>query len=464
MSQPSVHLSILKDFIQTRLPHVRLVTPTSPEYAAARSTFCLSNATVPLAIVKPATIVDVSALISFTTDHQIPITVRCGGYSYFGSEFSSSALAIDLRCLASIRVSPTRHSAIIGGGVLQGDLTHELSREGLMTPVVAIPSMGYAGWAMYGGYGPFSAAYGLGVDQIIGVKVVGSDGEIRDSDVEGDDGLLRAVRGGGGALGIIVELRIKVYPLQKILAGKIVFESEDISKTVEIFNNRFRELSARGLPLQLTVQQTIFPSSQGQLFVVQFMWASEDVETGRQLLAHIESLAPVSQNEVVSTTISQWMDSNTGIPTSGYGKPLTLNVRSITTEIATVLARNSRRIPGDCLGFSMQELRGISTKTDLTAVFGAREPHFMLEILPIVSNMKNLEDANRWGENFLGEVKRTNPENILEGTYISLTRQSELYLSKIYGPNYGNLLELKWMYDPNDVFSLAIPKLIDKAL
>lgn len=218
MSQPSVHLSILKDFIQTRLSHVRLVTPTSPEYAAARSTFCLSNATVPLAIVKPATIADVSALISFTTDHQIPITVRCGGYSYFGSEFSSSALAIDLRCLASIRISPTRHSAIIGGGILQGDLTHELSREGLMTPVVAIPSMGYAGWAMYGGYGPFSAAYGLGVDQIIGVKVVGSDGEIRDSDVEGEDGLLRAIRGGGGALGIIVELRIKVYPLQKVLS------------------------------------------------------------------------------------------------------------------------------------------------------------------------------------------------------------------------------------------------------
>ncbi|KAF7953061.1 hypothetical protein EAE96_006281 [Botrytis aclada] len=464
MSQSSVHLSILREFIQTRLPHVRLVTPTSTEYAAARSTFCLSNATVPLAIVKPATTADVSALVSFTTDHQIPITVRCGGYSYFGSEFSSSALAIDLRCLASIRISPARHSAVIGGGFLQGDLARELSREGLMTPVVAIPSMGYAGWAMYGGYGPFSAAYGLGVDQIIGVKVVDSDGEIKDYDVEGEDGLLRAVRGGGGALGIIVELRIKVYPLQKVLAGKIVFQSEDISKTVEIFNSRFKELSARGLPLQLTVQQSIFPSSQGQIFVVQFMWASEDIRTGRQLLAHIESLAPVSQNEVVFTTISQWMDSNIGLPPGGYGKPLTLNVRSITPETTTVLARNLRRMPGDCLGFSMQELRGTSTKTDLTAVFGAREPHFMFEILPIVSDMKSLEDANRWGENFLGELKRTNPENTLEGTYISLTRQSELSLSKIYGPNYGNLLELKWMYDPNDVFSLAIPKLTDKAL
>lgn len=237
-----------------------------------------------------------------------------------------------------------------------------------------------------------------------------------------------------------------------------------MSKTVEMFNSRFRELSERGLPLQLTVQQMVFPISRGKVFGVQFMWASEDIKTGRQFLANIEALAPVTRNEVVATTIPQWMDSNAGCQSNGYGKPLTLNVRNITPEIVAVLARNAKRMPADTLGFTIQELRGESTEPDLTAVFGAREPHFMLEILPIVSHMQDLEDANRWGENFLGELKRTNPENIMEATYISLTRQSELSLSKIYGPNYGNLLELKWMYDPNDVFSLAVPKLIDRTL
>lgn len=194
------------------------------------------------------------------------------------------------------------------------------------------------------------------------------------------------------------------------------------------------------------------------------MWASEDFEAGWQLLASVRSLAPSSQSEVVATTISQWMYANTRFPASGYGKPLTLNFRSITPEIVTVLARNLKRMPKDCLGFSMQELRGSSAEPDLTAVFGVREPHFMLEILPIVRDMNSLEDANRWGENFLGELKRTNPKNTMEGTYISLTRLGEVSLSKIYGPNYGNFLEWKWMYDPDDVFSLAIPKLIDRAL
>lgn len=68
--------------------------------------------------------------------------------------------------------------------------------------------MGYVGWSTLGGYGPFSACHGLGVDQIIGAKVVNAKGEV----VDADDEMLMAIRGAGGTLGIIVELTIKVYP------------------------------------------------------------------------------------------------------------------------------------------------------------------------------------------------------------------------------------------------------------
>jgi len=62
------------------------------------------------------------------------------------------------------------------------------------------------------GYGPFSAKYGLGVDNILGAKVVNWKGEILDA----DERLLKGIRGAGGALGIIVELRIKLYPLNTV--------------------------------------------------------------------------------------------------------------------------------------------------------------------------------------------------------------------------------------------------------
>ena len=62
------------------------------------------------------------------------------------------------------------------------------------------------------GYGPFVGNYGLGVDQILGAKVVNYEGRI----VEANERMLQAIRGGGGTLGVIVALKIKVYPLDKV--------------------------------------------------------------------------------------------------------------------------------------------------------------------------------------------------------------------------------------------------------
>lgn len=72
--------------------------------------------------------------------------------------------------------------------------------------------MGYVGWSTLGGYGPFSTCYGLGVDQIVAAKVVNAEGQI----VDADNDMLTGIRGGGGTLGVITELTIKVYPLEKV--------------------------------------------------------------------------------------------------------------------------------------------------------------------------------------------------------------------------------------------------------
>jgi FAD/FMN-containing dehydrogenase len=61
-----------------------------------------------------------------------------------------------------------------------------------------------------------ASRYGLGVDQILGAKIVDAKGEIQTANEE----LLVGIRGGGGSLGIIVELTIKVYPLDKVRVTK----------------------------------------------------------------------------------------------------------------------------------------------------------------------------------------------------------------------------------------------------
>ena len=65
---------------------------------------------------------------------------------------------------------------------------------------------------MYGGYGPFSPHWGLGVDQIVGATIVDPNGDI----VKADEALLEGIRGAGGLFGVIIDLTVKVYPLTSV--------------------------------------------------------------------------------------------------------------------------------------------------------------------------------------------------------------------------------------------------------
>ena len=119
---------------------------------------------------------------------------------------------IDMRDISYVVVNESRTSARIGGGILFSKLGAELSNEKLASALGTIPFVGYTGWATYGGYGGLSANYGLGLDNIIGAKVINWKGEV----VDADEKMLKGIRGAGGFIGVIAELTIKVYPLEGV--------------------------------------------------------------------------------------------------------------------------------------------------------------------------------------------------------------------------------------------------------
>lgn len=192
--------------------HIPYATPGSANYAALREAYILDSHTVPLAIVRPQTPDDVALLVSHAVVERIPLCVRAGGHDLFGRCFAPGAITLDLRDLASVRVAADRRSATIGGGVLASHLAAELGRHKLATAVGSAPTVGWVGWATHGGYGPFVANYGLGVDQILGATVINCKGHI----VEADESMLEAIRGGGGCIGVIADITIKVYPLEQV--------------------------------------------------------------------------------------------------------------------------------------------------------------------------------------------------------------------------------------------------------
>lgn len=206
-------MNLLQDFLVEN-DHIQFATPDSPSYADLRTGFTINAIKSPRLIVRPRSADDVSALVSILTANHLPFTVRAGGHDMWGRSQADDAVTIDLREICHVRVDDTSQSAWVGGGVIILDLIKELKNHNLVVPHAVTPTVGFVGWAIYGGYGLLSTKYGLGVDQILGATVVDAQGNIR----EADEKMLTVIRGGGGTVGIIVDLKIKVYPLDQVSA------------------------------------------------------------------------------------------------------------------------------------------------------------------------------------------------------------------------------------------------------
>lgn len=211
-------LTPLKEFLSQH-PHIRHATPSSPDFSSFRTSFVIDDTIQPLMVVRPQSADDVAGLVSIFASHSIPFTVRAGGHDIFNRSVANDSVTIDMRDITHVSIDKASLTARVGGGILVKGLAEQLAKEDVVTPTGLVDAIGYIGWATHGGFGAMSPNYGLGVDQILGAKIVNAEGKI----IDADEKLLTGIRGGGGAFGVIVELTIKVYPLSHVRMGPCIF-------------------------------------------------------------------------------------------------------------------------------------------------------------------------------------------------------------------------------------------------
>ncbi|RJE24010.1 FAD binding domain protein [Aspergillus sclerotialis] len=447
-------LSILTEFLAHH-PHISYATPSSPDYERLRCCFIINNAIKPPLIVCPVTATDVSYLVSVMKTHSIPFTIRSGGHDLFLRSLATHAVTIDLRDIAHVQIDHESQSARIGGGVLIGGLATQLANAKLATAFGTIPTVGYVGWAIHGGYGMLSAHYGLGVDQILGARVVNANGDL----VDADDSMLKGIRGGGGILGVIVELTIRVYPLEKVFAGVVMYDSHDLPSTIKQYNDGYRSLAENGLPPQLGIQQAVVNSPTGKTLIAFFLWSSSDIQTGELWLSKFSSIAQVSMHTVTETTLPDWMNmAGRYAVERRYGSMATITLRRLTPRVVDVISTYALTMPSDPTSFvSIHQLRGPATEgKHPDSIFPTRQPHYMFEIFPALKSPDNLAAAAKWADEFEQALRQAEPENVVPGTYLALSDPSKMNSRRIFADKYETLVELKKTYDPQNIFQFAI--------
>jgi FAD/FMN-containing dehydrogenase len=463
--------------------------PSAEEYSVLQGSYT-STPSKPSIIIRPQTERDVSLLITHVAKESTPFTIRSGGHDLGSRSIVANTVCIDMRDLNYVHVADDKKTARIGGGILFGTVAEELEKEGLLTAVGSVGSVGFVGWSTLGGYGPFSPSLGLGLDQIVGARLVNARGNV----VEANEEMLEGLRGGGGNFGVVTELTIKVYPTQEVRAksashlglhhsclskmdivsptdsqaqvhtGILVFDSSDIASTVTtFFKNLNAVLDSTKLPRNLYLQPMILEvPGQGKTFMVNYVWLGASTPEEADWREKTSSCATLVASMVQKTTPSGMVAGITAfVPPRvhpGKAHAVSLEFPAISPQAVETLAKYAVSMPGDGVGMTMHALQGKATTGPFPpATFLNREEHWMVEMIGLSVTPEGAPAGRKWVEEFERELKGV--EGAMNSTYFSLTWHEDVDLDKIYGEHLKGLRALKRKLDPENVFKFAVPRL-----
>jgi len=215
-----------------------------PGYDDARVVFNAMIDRRPAVIAQCASEADVVRSVRFARELDLPIAVRGGGHSVAGMALNDGGLVIDLRRMHDVTVHPGARAARIAGGATMSDLDRATQPHALATTGGRASTTGVGGFVLGGGTGWLDRAFGLAVDNLLGVELVTADGTTVRASQEENAELFWALHGGGGNFGIATALTLSLHELPEFSMCMMMSLPEhgpDVTRT-------YREIIATGPP------------------------------------------------------------------------------------------------------------------------------------------------------------------------------------------------------------------------
>ncbi|TDZ54343.1 FAD-linked oxidoreductase aurO [Colletotrichum trifolii] len=396
-----------------KFPNLLIYTPSAEAYEQVRPYFNAAVTQQPLAIARPRSVQEVSAVVQEAQSKAIPFGIRVGGHDMTGK---------------SVRV---------GGGAVSINLAKFLNEHDLVTP-----------------HG--CAFYGLGVDQVLGAKLVLAGGRVVDTDDHPD--LLWALRGAGnGTFGIVVELRLKLYDPTAFLGGLVGFPSNETANVLAKFGEFERDL-----PVNFTgeISQMTLPGV-GPLLVWIFAWTSDDdsLEEGWAFLEKLKSLGTPLSDTVAQVDDYTFFNSFP-YPANVHWYLRLRAVEYLSSEVSQVIADNLA--PGPASVTVIHKVHGRALGENPGACFPLRKPHRLVNPTAAVSDAStqasDFEEYKKWARGFVEEL--SDEGLALPYGYRNLGPDEDTNWVATYGEEtLARLKDIKLKFDPDNVFDKGHPRL-----
>jgi FAD/FMN-containing dehydrogenase len=169
---------------------------------------------------------DVVAAVNFARTNNLRLVVKGGGHSYQGTSNAADSLLVWTRRMKRIVMhdafvakgcdgATPQRAVSIGAGALWSQAYDAVTTQaGGYVQGGGCMTVGVAGLVQSGGFGSFSKAWGLAAASLLEAEVVTADGVVRIANACTHPDLFWGLKGGGGgSLGVVTRLTLRVHPL-----------------------------------------------------------------------------------------------------------------------------------------------------------------------------------------------------------------------------------------------------------
>ncbi|MFC9788932.1 FAD-binding oxidoreductase [Rhodococcus sp. NPDC127528] len=204
--------------------------PGDPGFDLSVASFNTTTVHRPAAVVVASSAADVATAVGIAIDAGLSVAVQATGHG--AAAAGPESILINTRLLDSVVVDPQARTATVGAGVRWQQVLDAATPHGLGGACGSAPGVGVVGYTLGGGIGPAARTLGFAADHVVEVEVVTADGQLHRVGATDDPDLFWALRGGGGAFGIVTQITFRLFEIQTLHAGGMFFDYLDAPRVL----------------------------------------------------------------------------------------------------------------------------------------------------------------------------------------------------------------------------------------
>jgi hypothetical protein len=427
-----------------------VVVPADQRWDDARRAWNLAVDQRPAAVALPESAADVVEIVRFAARHGLRVAPQGTGHNAaaLGGELADTILVKTER-MRGVAIDPVARTARVDAGVLWVEVVQAAAQHGLAALAGSSPDVGVVGYTVGGGLSWLARKHGIGANQVTAVELVTADGRLVRADADTEQELFWAVRGGGGAFGVVTALEFRLIPLTEVYAGILWFPVERAAEILKAWRSWTDalpdEMTSVGRILQFPPIPQIPEPVRGRSFVVVQAIYAGDPADGAALVAPLRALGPV-MDTVAPTPITELsklhMDPEEPVPAVGDGGTLW----DVDDELIEALVETTVGSP--VLSLEVRHLGGaIARRHPDHGAVDAFDAPFIAYAVGFTPG----EEAARAVERAVFDIWTALAPWAAEHTYMNFADSRRRASALFTGSALARLRDVKAAYDPDDV-------------